>query len=249
MRFAEFERLWEEKGKPTWPLATVIAKHTGVEGAGAAWFADRLHSHGVMNGYRVYSRAKDIEALRELDVAIAKIQRLIGDDGPLTSLAYERLFMELFHGGHGSNLSREGVEADSEQGKALLNHIEEKGRSDSDFIFMVEERGDAIRAAIKRTVVEVESSPMTRVSATKINESEIALVDAARFIWQLATDTDAPAKDLNLASPFGEFLADVFEVYEMAGEPRSAFRAWARECERGHQSLDRRLFSHDLGTT
>ena len=240
MNYQEFCERWEEEGNKDWYLIPVIEKHTGTVGAEAAWWASRLHSHGIMNGFRVYSRAKDTEALRELETAIAKIQRLIDYDGPLTWPAHELMSMELLHGGHSSKLPRGGVESDSEQGKALVNHIEAKGRTDSDILFGLEERGDAIRDAIKRTIVQIENSPMTRVSATKINEREIALVDAARFIWQLATDTDAPAKDLNPASPFGEFLADVFEVCELSGDPRSAFRAWARECERGHQSLGRR---------
>lgn len=230
MNYREFCNRWEDEGIRDWPLMTVIEKHTGAEGAEAAWWASRLHTHGIMNGYRVYSRAKDIEALSELDQAIAKVQRLLHDEGPLTSLAYERLLMELRCGKVG------GIKSDPDEGQDALAHLEGDDGMDVTLLLDLEERGDAIRAAIGRTIAEIETSALAKVAASKINERGIALVDASRFIWQLATETQAPSKDLNPASSFGDFLADVFEVCGVPGDPRSAFRAWARE--RGDWSLD-----------
>jgi hypothetical protein len=57
----------------------------------------------------------------------------------------------------------------------------------------------------------------------------IQLVEAARFVWELSGANTAPTKDLNTASAFGAFLADLFEACEVQGDVRSAFRAWAKE--------------------
>ena len=194
MRYAEFAELWEAEPRTLDPLGEVVARHTGLEGAAAAWFADRLFSHGILNGFRVYSRAKDIEALQELDRAIATIHRLLQDDGPMTSLAQERLYMELIWGENLKRAQETKLESDSSEGRKVLNYIEGQGKSDSSNVTGIVERSSHIRAGIKRTIADIETSRMSKVSAAKLNERGIAIVDAARFIWKLATDCDAPSR-------------------------------------------------------
>ena len=209
MKFSQFEHLGAE-GQFYSDLAEVIERHTGASGDQAAWWAERLISHGIMNGFRVYSRSKDIEALQRLEKAFRQIDIILSDDSPLSEPAHLRLFMEIWH---------------------------DDGRDAYSALLTISENGRKLKSAIKRTISEIEISPKAKASASKINERGIAMVDAARFIWKLATDVDAPAKDLNPASRFGAFLADIFDVCEIPGDPRSAFRAWVRE--RGDWSLDR----------
>jgi hypothetical protein len=99
-----------------------------------------------------------------------------------------------------------------------------------------EVRSETIRSAIQRVITEVEKSAKAKATPSKMNEKGIAMVDAARFIWRLSTDTSAPLKDLNPASKFSNFLADVLYVCEIPGDPRSIFRAWVREY--GEWSID-----------
>ena len=225
MKFREFEHLGKQ-GKFYSELAEVVEIHTGSEKS--AWLAERLISHGILNGYRVYSQSKDIKALQTLDRAFIDIQRTLTQDA-MTSLAQERLSAELIWGEHSERLQQGEMKTDMDEERELLAYINGDGKKDCSIMSDLEDRSKTIRRAIKRTIAEIETSPMAKKSASKINEQGIAIVDAARFIWELSTNNEAPSKDLNPASKFGNFLADVLFVCENKGDPKSIFRAWVRE--------------------
>ncbi|UOM34871.1 hypothetical protein [Acuticoccus sp. I52.16.1] len=58
------------------------------------------------------------------------------------------------------------------------------------------------------------------------NTRAAAVVGEARAIWQRRTGKALPAKQLDEATPFALFLADVLDALD-CGKPRSAYRAWA----------------------
>jgi hypothetical protein len=89
-----------------------------------------------------------------------------------------------------------------------------------------------IRGAISGCRAEVQTSRKARRSVTKINLREIQVVHAARIVWKMATGKEAPPRRLNPASAFGLFLAEVFDACGVAGSPRAAFQAWAKEQQR-----------------
>ncbi|MCB5200244.1 hypothetical protein LGQ03_13420 [Loktanella sp. TSTF-M6] len=235
MNYDEFVRRWDRHGVKDDPLVQVISKHTQAEGAEAGWWASRIHSHAFMFGYEVYSRSKDINALVTLDRAVRDIQKVLDDDA-MTSLAFKQLLSELGIIYEEEILKHRHIETVRDGDEDSLSNAGGDFTHDMRLLYLLEERANSIRTGIKRTISFIEESPLERVSASKINERGISLVDAARFMWCLATDKEAPSKDLNPASKFGEFLADVFAAIGETTDPRSTFRAWARE--RGDWSLD-----------
>lgn len=58
----------------------------------------------------------------------------------------------------------------------------------------------------------------------------VAVIGACRGCWWRNTGEEAPARGLNLASPFGNFVQDVFEVWDdLDVTAAAAFKAWARQ--------------------
>ncbi|BCH32612.1 hypothetical protein MesoLjLc_45420 [Mesorhizobium sp. L-8-10] len=51
-------------------------------------------------------------------------------------------------------------------------------------------------------------------------------VDHLRGYWENMTETPAPSRALNPASPFADYLRDAFEFFEIPGDPMSAFKRW-----------------------
>lgn len=228
MKFRQFAHLGE-LGEFLSRLAEVVEKHTGAEGDLAALLAEKLWSRGIFNRYEVFHRSSDINLLTELDKAIATIQRVLGDDGPLTPLGYMRFFQEMPTGAL-MKVDEEETQPDVPSGGQKETHSYQQTRGlNTSALLQIVDNGDEIRAVIKRTIAAIETSPRTRSAPSKINLRGIGLVDASRWIWELATDKAAPTKDLNTASKFGNFLADVFETCRVDGDPRSAFRAWVRD--------------------
>ena len=228
MKFKQFSHAGE-LGEFLSRLAEVVEKHTETEGDRAAYLAEKLWLYGIFNSYEVYNRSKDINLLTELDRAIAIIQRVLGDTGPLTPPAYLRLFHEVSSRSPikvGEEEAQPDVHLGGQQENLSIYEVRESNRS---ALHQIVDHGDTIRAGIKRTNADIETSHRTRSAPSKINLRAIGLVSASRFIWELAQDKAAPTKDLNTASRFGSFLADVFETCRVDGDPRSAFRAWVRE--------------------
>ena len=62
MKFRQIERLGEEQGNFSSELAEVVEKYTGGHDM-ASWWAERLISHGILNGFRMYDKPKDIDAM------------------------------------------------------------------------------------------------------------------------------------------------------------------------------------------
>lgn len=69
----------------------------------------------------------------------------------------------------------------------------------------------------------IEKTPFS----SRENVAAIFVVHEARRIWAKNTGLKAPAgRDLNLSTPFGGFLTDLFKVMSHQGSPRPAFQAW-----------------------
>jgi hypothetical protein len=63
----------------------------------------------------------------------------------------------------------------------------------------------------------------------KTNWEAANAINGCRLSWRRCTGDEAPGgSDLDLASPFGEFVQDIFDALEIDGKPRSAMQAWNR---------------------
>ncbi|WP_139802672.1 hypothetical protein [Aurantimonas sp. 22II-16-19i] len=59
-----------------------------------------------------------------------------------------------------------------------------------------------------------------------INWEAVHAVGNLRGYWENMTETPAPSRALNPASPFADFLRDAFEFFQITGDPMSAFKRW-----------------------
>ncbi|PHR03893.1 MAG: hypothetical protein COB29_12995 [Sulfitobacter sp.] len=187
-----------------------------------------LLDRAFLQKWAVYDQPKDLEALNRLDAAVSEIERLYYFG--LTQAASDNLGARMVHGPHYDGLMQGEITlVDSDAGRDLLAYHSETGQQVASALSSVEEFSAAIREAIAKTKDDIKVSERARKSTARMNLVGIQLVEAARFVWELSGANKAPTKDLNTASAFGAFLADVFEACEVQGDVRSAFRAWAKE--------------------
>lgn len=62
--------------------------------------------------------------------------------------------------------------------------------------------------------------------------SEWRVVDAAALVCSRPGSPISVPKALNPTSPFARFLEDVFDLYDLKGDPASAFRGWRKYVDR-----------------
>jgi hypothetical protein len=202
--------------------------HLGQSDDDSDRLAGALMDRAFLQKWAVYDQPKDLEALNRLDAAVSEIEQLY--DFGLTQAAREKLGARMVHGPHYDGLKQgEITGVDSDAGRELLAYHSETGQQVASALSSVVEFSTAIREAIAKTKSEIMVSELSRKSTARMNLVGIQLVEAARFVWELSGANKAPTKDLNTASAFGAFLADIFEACEVQGDVRSAFRAWAKE--------------------
>jgi hypothetical protein len=202
-------------------LCIVVEKHLDATGEDAEWLADRLMSHGLLNGfvYEVFDRPRDVSALDRVGRALLELERAMSD-ATITGAAKQALSARLVFGPyHG----KAGTAQDD-----LKEYIDTHGRKNMDAFHLVSGGANDFREAVKATIAHINKSPLAKRSLSQINSEAVGLVEGCRFVWREAKGRDAPSKDLNLASKFAAFLADVMETCEVDGDPRSVFLAWAR---------------------
>jgi hypothetical protein len=166
MKFREFEHLGE-LGEFYSGLAEVVEKHTGSEDS--AWLAERLISHGVNNGYQVYSLSKDIKALQMLDRALCEVQMML-KDGAMTDLARMQLFVGIISTVGEKNERQAAIRIKASNEQLVDGFTIGDGIIDSSAFLEFEENAEFMQNSVKRTISEIEKSPLAKVYASKINE-------------------------------------------------------------------------------
>jgi hypothetical protein len=209
-------------------VKNVMEVHFGQSDDDPHRLAGVLMDRAFLQKWAVYDQPKDLEALSRLDAAVSEIERLYYFG--LTQAASDNLGARMVHGPHYDGLIQGEISlVDSDGGRDLLAYHSETGQRVASALSSVEEFSAAIREAIAKTKADILKSERARKSTARMNLIGIQLVEAARFVWELSGANTAPTKDLNTASAFGAFLADLFEACEVQGDVRSAFRAWAKE--------------------
>jgi hypothetical protein len=83
-------------------------------------------------------------------------------------------------------------------------------------------------SAISDTLHEIDMSDAPK-GRERMNIEAISLVSAARELWAVRREDDVPnGPDLNEASPFADFVNDLFVEFGLDASARSAFKAWAK---------------------
>lgn len=199
------------------PAIEVVRRHFDLSEDAAAVLVEYMEELTFGSAPVMFDLKRDIEALETLERAINATLAAL-DLSTWTPAAHDEFGHRLVFGKHADTIRAGGVS------------IEESDR------MVAEERTDAlsilerdiakIRGAIKATKRHIETSRQARKATDRINVTGVQMVACARSVWKMQTGSDAPAKGLNPATPFGRFLADMFAAFELDGDPRAAFRAW-----------------------
>jgi hypothetical protein len=189
----------------------------------------------------VYNRKSDLDALEILSKTISKLEYLVNGEA-MSDAASRRLNLSVRFGAHADDMPCEDNEELCEYLMSngitdhsipcgvdgLFEYMSDHGNPQVDAIRVFLDYAPDIKKAIDQTKAAIETSPRTRKAPSLINLAGVQCVEAARIVWEEYTGQTPPYSDLNPASTFGKFLADLFEAYEIKGQPKSAFRAWAR---------------------
>lgn len=205
------------------PAVDVMLRHLNLAEDKARFWANFIAQKTYSTEPQIFDLKRDVENLENLDRALCATAAAL-DVSAMTQAAQGILsFKTLF--GPVLDLSRYDTESLAE---TVRNPPLQMGGKDAlDALRALDETIPIIREAIKSAKRHVEQSPHARIGTQRINLKGIQLVDCARDLWCLATGKSAPSRSLNPASRFGKFLTDLFEVFEIEGDPRAAFRAWA----------------------
>lgn len=231
MRYHQFDHLEPVEGDFYRKIAEIVGEHLEVEGDTAAFLGERLISHGFFNRYQVFDLSKDIAALDRISKALLEISRAMSDVS-ISPLATETLNQSLLFGGFFESMVANDTAFDAED---FRDYLENTGIKDFDALSRIEADVARIRAGVDKTIDHIKASPLAKRSPSKFNSDAVGVVGACRYIWQLEKQKQAP-NSLNPASPFANFLSDIFEAGGIDAQPVSAFNAWARESAKVHTS-------------
>lgn len=199
-------------------LVKLINRHFTVDKERAEWLADRLMSHGILNGYQynAFDRPKDIAALERVDKALLEIQRATSE-AALTDAAQQQLLAAILTGPF-----------DKEPDEVRQEYMKTIGRENFAHLHSLLYDISTFRDAVRRAIETIRTDSKAKRSLRLVNAEGIGLVQGCRYVWFEATGKIGPYRDLNPASKFAAFLGDAMNVCEIRGDPRSAFLAWTR---------------------
>lgn len=233
MKFPQFDHLGESEAELYRAFAAIISKHLDASERDAAGLAEGLISHGLLNTYQVFGKARDIAAMKRVRAALIEVNRAMSEVS-MGQRAQDTIHQAIIFGPFFDKVMTEDHSFSTDEFEAFLNKT---GQQDLAALTRIECESDRFISAIDVAIRHVEQSPHTRQSATRINTQAVGIVSASVFIWQLAGKK--PPKALNESSPFANFLADIFETLELDATPRAAFNAWIRERDKVHTSQEK----------
>jgi hypothetical protein len=88
---------------------------------------------------------------------------------------------------------------------------------------------------IDKVVNTIESDPDNTRNHAQRNHLGILAIEVCHRFWNRFKDRPAPNSGLNLASPFGEFVQDYFELMGLGGSVAACFTAWRDSNRRANQ--------------
>lgn len=198
-------------------LIEVFVQHFSVNEDRAWVLADFTLKRSYGNPEGFYDKSDDIRNLENIERSLIEISRILSLEG-LTFSTQELLHYKSFE-----RQRSERASPDNGTGS------EQKLR-DNRFIHMLDFNNaiPALIEDIRSTKTDISKSEYTLSSYKKINWEAVNLVDAARDCWNLEFSKQPPSRALNPASKFGAFLEDLFIALDVKGNPKAAFRAWAK---------------------
>lgn len=208
------------------PAVEVVMQHLDLSEDAAAIWVDYIAKLTFGNDPSIYDLKRDVENLESLERSLNAVMAAL-DVYSMTQAAQDALGLRLIWGPFADELIEKSGQKSENFSEEFFSYPEKTGRNAAAALQALEDNIAAIRDAIKSTKRQIENSSRSRIGTGRINFKGIQLVNSARDVWRLSTGKDAPNKALNPASKFGKFLSDLFDAYEIGGDPRAAFRAWS----------------------
>lgn len=206
------------------PAHEAMKRHLGCSDEQALEWVDYIAKFTYGHPEPFFDLKRDVENLENLDRALNAVIAAL-DFGAMTVSARDALGFRLIWGRYAHPMSGQKLE---EIGDNVRSYAETTGRKATDALQTLEDNASVIKDAVRLTKRHIESSLQSRKGTKRINLEGVQLVGSARDVWKLSTGRDAPLKALNPASSFGRFLYDLFDAFEVEGDARAAFRAWAK---------------------
>jgi len=183
------------------PVEDVVQRHLGLDGEAAYRVADSICKLGIGDDPFLYDAKRDAENLERIARALLELAAALDVDA-MTQAAQDTLSRALLVG---------------------------QGRPAAAALHEIAAHADAIRRGVRAAHDEIRRSEHARKALSRVNLRGVQMVAVARDEWERFTGRPAPLRALNVWAPFGKFLCDLFEAAEIEGDPRAAFRAWARQ--------------------
>lgn len=208
------------------PAIEVVMRHLDLTEDGAFFWVDYIAKQTYGSDPQIFDLKRDVENLENLDRALSAVLSAL-DFSAMTQAASDALTFRMIWGPFSDELIARSGQKSEAFSEEFHSYPERVGQKASGALQALEDNIQTIRDAIQSTKRHIEGSSRARKGTGRINFRGIQLVDSARNVWRLSTGNEAPSKALNPASRFGNFLCDLFEAFEIEGDPRAAFRAWA----------------------
>lgn len=209
------------------PAYDAVMRHLGLNEDQAYHWVDYIAKFTYGEDPHLFDLKRDIENLESLDRAL--VSALAALDGEaMTQSAQEAFQLRMHFGPHLAELMAGSGQPAHNFSEEFHQYPKEVGLKVTGALRALQDEFQNIRRAIHDTKRDIESSSRSKIGVSRINIRGVQLVYSAREVWRLSTGEEAPRKSLNPTSRFGKFLSDLFEAFEIDGDPRSAFRAWSR---------------------
>lgn len=188
------------------PVADVLTRHFGLSAEEAEFEAEWLAHRSFSNPPPFVWRSTDRRHLDDFSQALQTIATIGDRLSPGASEHLRNCFVKHYMPKDASGLP------EFYENIAALEWLEQ------------------LQERMKPVIPIVEAEIAKAPPEGQTNWDGVAVIDACRICWLRNTGEDAPARGLNLASPFGNFVQDVFEAWDdLEVTPAAAFKAWARQ--------------------
>jgi hypothetical protein len=208
------------------PAFEVIMRHLNLTEDQASIWVDYIAKCTYGNDPPIFDSNRDVENLENLNRALNAVLAAL-DFSAMTQAACDTLGFRMIWGPFSDELITRSGQKSETFSEEFHSYPEIVGKKAIGALQALKDNIQPIRDAIDSTKRYIEKSSHARKGTGRINFRGIQLVNSARDVWRLSTGKDAPSRALNPASRFGKFLCDLFEAFEIEGDPRAAFRAWA----------------------
>lgn len=205
------------------PIIEVLKEHLGIDDERAKLFKTMIDGNQKDSRHLgLFDLKRDVEALEHMERALKELTRVLDTD-TLTPSARELLLLELNH-----RLNPEAQKFNSKDPLVSLftQHFDvERGLLE---LSDLKQKIEIIHGTIGSIKSVVFLSSKSRKGISRMNTRAINLVGMSKIIWLLSQKKQPPAKELNPATPLGEFLYDLFEACGVKGDPKASYRAWSK---------------------